>query len=275
MSRDTMFVLVIVALLLVALAATLARRITGLQSQATTRHKVVFVSYGCDKFTKSKIRLRSQVEQSRLFDAVWMYEPDDVKRIIQQKAGPDSDVMEVMNIDRGGGCWIWKPIVLQHALSRLDEGDILVYSDAGCWFEGEMKSFVTQDLEAVAADPIGISHCGTKGGEREKYIRMDVLSALVDDISGYLTANEGFEFEANRLIICKKKLSSQFVDEWAGVAFNNPRYFTDDRSSVPNHRNFMDHRHDQSIYNALAFKYGIDGKSCDLNKWLVAKRIRE
>ena len=144
------------------------------------------------------------------------------------------------------------------------------------------------DCDAVSQDIVGVSHGRTRGGRRTQYNRMDVLSSMLMDVEpmdvmnnammdvdAFFTRNDGFEFEAGRLIICKKPAAVAFIDEWAMIAHSQPRWFTDDESAITNHPDFKEHRHDQSIYNILAYKYGIVSGTCDVGAWITADRIRE
>jgi hypothetical protein len=37
----------------------------------------------------------------------------------------------ILNQNRGGGYWLWKPYIIVHMLEQLEEGDYLMYTDAG------------------------------------------------------------------------------------------------------------------------------------------------
>jgi hypothetical protein len=49
---------------------------------------------------------------------------------------PDTFVQEHIdfsrNSRRGGGYWLWKPLIVREVLSRINDGDFLFYADAGC-----------------------------------------------------------------------------------------------------------------------------------------------
>lgn len=69
------------------------------------------------------------------------------------------------------------------------------------------------------------------------------------------------------------RAARDLVDEWAAVALERPRLFTDDPSARPNPPGFHEHRHDQAIFSALMYNRGwagsTDGWSC-----LQATRLR-
>lgn len=245
----------------------------NLGSVHTMRKKTrVFVTYGCDKFEKSKRRLMQEVEDTEMFDKCFVYDKEDALLLVNQCGNPETT--KVLNMERGGGYWIWKPFVIQNALEKLTEGDILVYADAGCTLHNRPQ-LILRDMQNITKDGVGVSHCGTRGGHRNQLNRMDVMQAFTSNVGAFLEQNDGIEFEANRLLICKKETSVNFIQKWVEVACQHPMFFTDEESSVQNLSSFKDHRHDQSVYNLLAFKFDIEGNSCNIGGWLVADRRRE
>lgn len=267
-SRTETCFAIVLACVVIALTLLAIRSLPRLPSI----RRATFLTYGCDKFAKSKERILKQALATGCFDDARAAVPQDAIRILQKTGA--TEALKVMQMPRGGGYWLWKPIIIQAALSEMQEGDFLVYADAGCVVHNR-PDLVRKDFAAVLHDEVGISHCGTWGGERKRLNRMDVMQAFVGDVDSFLRHTNGTEFEANRLVFCKNQRSVAFVNEWAETAFRNPRWFTDDESTVKNHPDFVEHRHDQSIYNLLAYKHGVLGDKCNVQSWLTADRIRE
>lgn len=233
----------------------------------------IFITYGCDKYNRSKQRIEKEVKATKMFDRFRAYEPSIVKDILHSYSAKET--LEVMKLPRGGGYWIWKPIIIQDTLQSMNDGDILVYADAGCNVRNNKKEIV-KTINSILKDKYGISHCGTCGGYRVELNRMDVVKHYIEEkyIEAFFATNNGIEYEANRIIIRKCPASIKFISQWVDAAINHPDFFTDKQSSIPNHPKFKEHRHDQSIYNCLAFNFGIEGKTCDFKEWLIASRIR-
>src|SRR5689334_19513736 len=38
---------------------------------------------------------------------------------------------DILDAERGAGYWLWKPYIINKMINKLNEGDILIYSDAG------------------------------------------------------------------------------------------------------------------------------------------------
>ena len=85
--------------------------------------KKVFITYGDQKYKDSLQRIKKEAEALEIFDEIHLY---------NDKLLPDLFQEYVRQYERGGGYWLWKPYVLFDALSKVDEGDIIVYADAGC-----------------------------------------------------------------------------------------------------------------------------------------------
>jgi hypothetical protein len=57
---------------------------------------------------------------------------------------------------RGGGLWLWKSWLVMTALEGLQDGDILVYADAGCALDAAKLGRFAEYLQSVAAHSSGV-----------------------------------------------------------------------------------------------------------------------
>ena len=85
---------------------------------------VKFISYADDRMSYSLQRIGRQAKRLGIFDEVILYTPDMLPD--ELKKSP------LMQYSRGGGYWSWKPAILNETLQRADDGDIVIYVDAGC-----------------------------------------------------------------------------------------------------------------------------------------------
>ena len=83
------------------------------------------------------------------------------------------------------------------------------------------------------------------------------------------------QLEANRILVRKTAESVALVEAWAELALSRPDFFTDEPSAVPNSPDFVEHRHDQSVFNLLMHARGWTGSSCKSWGFLEATRRRE
>lgn len=228
-----------------------------------------FITYGDHRYVKSTRRIAHEAHRTGCFDTVRIYTPAFVRDLLIKENA--NDAQKVLRMERGGGYWIWKPLIIRHALRAMHDGDMLLYADAGCTMLNQPTTIRAQ-LEKMRTKTNGVSHGNALGGYRCEYHRMDVLRGMGVERTFF---NRKCEFEANRLLFVKNELSVEFVDEWATVALQRPDWFTDAPSRIPNRREFVEHRHDQTIYNCLAEKYEVKHGSCQYGRWLLATRIRE
>lgn len=150
---------------------------------------------------------------------------------------------------RGFGYWIWKPQCVLQRLEEIEENELLVYMDVGFeinaqaayrfkeYFqltlehENKMLSFSNTHTEyrwtkADLFECLGLSTCS-------KHALTTQLAA------GFFVLQNTLE---NRLLIQK----------WRDVAIlSNYHYSNDELSHAVNHKQFVEHRHDASIFSLL------------------------
>lgn len=239
----------------------------------------IFISYGNAKFTKSRKRIEKEAKATNMFTQVHVYTEKDIcNGLIDASKYPET--YKVFNeMTRLGGYALWKPFIIYDTMSRAREGDIVVYADAGCTINNNPTE-IQKTFDAINRSRTGVSHCNNTGGlrgHRRFQNRMDTMRQFLreDEVEPFLQHNNGMEFEDGRLIFRKCDFSMQFVNAFREAAIQHPWLWTDTKSAIPNLPEFSDHRHDQSIYQLLAFRYGIQGGDCDFYTWLTADRIRE
>ena len=89
-----------------------------------TQH-LVHVTFGTDEFSQALERLRRSARRFSIRDVriYGLNHPAVVK-------AADENPM-IMKQTRGAGYWLWKPYILLDTLRTVEEGTIVVYSDAG------------------------------------------------------------------------------------------------------------------------------------------------
>ena len=83
--------------------------------------KKYFISYGNELYHNSLIRLKEEAESLNIFDKVIIYTEEDLPEEIKNH--------ELSKYNRGGGYWLWKPYFVWLTLSKVQPGDIVIYSD--------------------------------------------------------------------------------------------------------------------------------------------------
>ena len=95
------------------------------QIKVNTESTVHFRTYGTKEYAWTMDRIVQEALETRWFASVKAMGPDDLT------AGFKDKFEEILEQPRGGGYWIWKYDVIEQALQTMDEGEFLVYLDAG------------------------------------------------------------------------------------------------------------------------------------------------
>lgn len=154
---------------------------------------------------------------------------------------------------RGAGYWLWKPYVILKRLNELPDGDVLCYCDSAYRFLSDARNIVDEWLKDG-----DIGACYNKPNEacqewtERKFTKHDAFELMRvpsgderERIKSTIQAWAGF------VLLRKSETSMAFVKEWLHHA-QNAQIITDRRSIMGDEDpQFIDNRHDQSIYSIL------------------------
>lgn len=212
--------------------------------------KIHFISYGNDRFKKSKERIKQEAIDFGEFDSVEVFGPEDLDEDFQK------EYTDVLSAQRGGGYWIWKPQIIKQKLDKIDKGDLLLYLDSGSTINPKGKKRFFEYIDLINKSDYGL---------------------LVHPQPVYpeyaWTTNQIFDF-FNVNIKSEIPLSPQLI---AGVVFmknckhvniiyqtclnalkSDRNLFTDHYNDFSHHEGFIENRHDQSIFSVVCKKYGAE-----------------
>jgi len=202
--------------------------------------KNIFFSYGSGRYKAALNRILNEANSTGVFDEIIGFGPEDIDPEYR-KAHSD-----ILNATRGGGYWLWKPYFLHKLFSRIEFGDVIMYADAGCEFFDSPQVYV--DL----ARRHGFVGFRMIHPHRE-YTKGDIFRALDMDMEVY--GNEG-QLIATIWLFQKNSLNERFIDDWLRFS-EDAQLITDAPSIAPNNADFVDNRHDQSIFGLLVIKYNL------------------
>lgn len=157
----------------------------------------------------------------------------------------------ILDQPRGNGYWIWKPFIILEMMKELEEGDIVLYSDAAV----EVISDLT-DIFNLASEKkrilfqIGGGHLNKTFTKRDTFVLMGLDEKKYWD-SVMITASYHL-WEKNEENI-------SFLKQYQ-LYLRDPRIVTDDPNmcGIPNILGFRDHRHDQSVLSLMAVRDNIE-----------------
>ena len=198
------------------------------------------------QYTRSVTELCEEARTSGYFDTVTPY---------TQSVLPDEHIAFVQRNRRGYGYWLWKPIVLLETMRRANEGDVVIYADAGCAIQthDDARKHFAEWIEAVKTHPTHrISFQMTH--QEETWTKADVFRAMDCESEEYTHTGQ---HSASIQIYQVNSDNRAFLQELLRyMCMENYRLSTDAPSKLPNSKSFQEHRHDQSIRSLLCKKYG-------------------
>lgn len=169
----------------------------------------------------------------------------------------------IFDSKRGAECyWIFKPYFCSQAIDQCQDGDLLIYSDAGVEWIAPVRKIIEVMDEDVFLFTNGFTHI--------EWCKADVLEAINSEMfydgwaEGGSTLNYGdqnipyYRFKQVQASVIFFKVNQQtrnFIKEWL-LYCQMPGFIDDGPSKLPNFPTFAEHRHDQAILTCLQIKYG-------------------
>ncbi len=172
---------------------------------------------------------------------------------------------------RGFAYWTWKPYLIERELLKLEEGDLLVYSDVGNHFTpkaGRVAEYAT--IARAMATPI-ISPVLSGNFLERSWTKREVLRRFgVEDNGAILDTPQR---EANFLVIVNNQKARHFIRMWNETHERRMDLF-DDSKTLTQDAAFVDHRHDQSVFSILSKLHGVTTIPPEIDDFVLRLRDR-
>jgi glycosyltransferase involved in cell wall biosynthesis len=203
--------------------------------------RVVACSFGTAEYANSMDVLRHSALTLGGADNVVLYDHSHplLERLGQQ-------LPEFKDKKRGFMLWMWKPFIIQQTLSMVQEGDVVVYCDAGMSFNKSIRPY----LKMLEARDILLFRLGgyLEENYRNKFwTKQDCFNAMDCNEKEF---QECYQLNAAVQVYKKTPKTMQFIESYCGFCANIE--VMDDVYRSPNRPGFIDHRHDQSVLTNLA-----------------------
>ena len=213
---------------------------------------LVFLTFASSNMSYK--RIKNEAIESKLFDKVIAYDehdlPEDFQQIMKNRISEYGM--------KGYAYWSWKPYIIKQTLEEMNDGDILLYMDAGSTLNinddsiGNFNNFINQSIENKLGyyRTIGIT----------KYYSTRKLISVVENYYNYSFKDEELmvkEIQASTIVLPKNKTSMAIVNDWNYIAQNNFDTITDIYNNADNGDEFIRNQHDQSLLSLILIKYKI------------------
>lgn len=216
-----------------------------------------FVTFASNDMRLALERIGRQAEKMGVFDQILTLDeaaldPDFKKRF--------SDTLQAGI--RGYGYWVWKPQVVLQAMGAMNNGDTLLYADAGCHLNvggrerlEDYFSMLTDDqpLLIFQNDPedrvfrqINPNIGNWPNGD---WCKGDLIDYL--DMRDRKDVLEAQTYYATTFAMRKTPQTLALSKKWLSVIEHDLALVDDSPSKAPNLPGFIEHRHDQAIFSLL------------------------
>ena len=204
--------------------------------------KKYIITYGDEKCKSARMRFVQNALNLNIFDEVIGYSENDISSELQRSS--------IINEKRGGGLWSWKPDVILTTLNKMQDGDYLVYCDAGCtlYNSKEWNHYwkILENHDIIA---------------QRIYQRTDKWTRrnIIDYFSASIPRKweKCYQHLATVIILKVSPLTRFFVKEWRNLMIEHPEMVEDVIVKEKGYESdcFIENRHDQAIYSAMIYNY--------------------
>ena len=235
----------------------------------TNEYNIHFITYGDSNFEKSKKRILNEAKEFNEFKTIKGYCPEDLPEDFKEK------YKDILSMSRGGGYWIWRPIIIEDAINNINDNEYLVYLDAGCTINkhGKTRFFEYIDKLENSENHYGIlsfqmTNTNGKGDiQKEKWWTTSNIFEYFG-VKPDSDIGESGQYLGGVLIMKKNKHLLEYLDKFKKCILENPLLCTDKYNKDNQHEGFKDNRHEQSMTSILRKIHGsevIDGDE----SWIV------
>lgn len=210
--------------------------------------KNVFLSYGTPSFFAARDALCASAKAVG-FDAVRACGPDDLDPKFAQANA------ELLSRPRGGGYWVWKPQIILQELQKLGPDDVLVYCDAGRYNYYDLNLFPATLLNRARQNEMILNATVPQHGALSKWTKRDCLILLDMDRPDIISRPQ---VQACWSFWTPTANAFNFLQLWRDACCDS-RIVSDQPNEMGllNYPDFIDHRHDQSAFTLLIYKYSM------------------
>ena len=190
------------------------------------------ISYATGRFKRSqKILEVKSMEHGA--DQVTSYGPNDIEKSFVQKN------TKILSNPRGGGLWLWKPHLILKALLESNEGDVVLYCDAGMYPISDLTPLfeLAQEKEIVLFQ---VHNKKVKDWTNPRCIELMACSEKILELEQVCGAPQVYKRCEKNIFFLKNLISHCENYELINDFGNN------------------NHRHDQSILSILAHQRNIE-----------------
>ena len=209
------------------------------------------ISFADSRMKGALNRLRNQAIQMNFFDEIHLLTENDLNADFKEQY---KTILSPRV--RGYGYWLWKPAIIKQYLDKLMPDDELYYVDAGCHFNPNGRKRLLEYADVVRTSSQGVvAFALEKNCSERAFTKMDLMIHLNVQDSSEIT-DKG-QICATHIFCKKSPECTTFIDEWLNIC-STLHFIDDSPSEAENFPEFIEHRHDQSVFSILCKLHKID-----------------
>ena len=158
---------------------------------------------------------------------------------------------------RGFGYWFWKPRLIQQTMSRVADGELILYVDGGCRL-GLVGNSITHLADRLQTSQNKYFMAVPFPNHEYVFSKADLIDAIQLPSHKKESILESHQLQAGIMLIHVSPESRKIVSQWVDIMHPDRFHLFDDTPSViPNHPDFVENRHDQSVFSLLMKKHEV------------------
>lgn len=197
---------------------------------------IYIINYANEKFKSHQKRLTKSIKKIDKKYIVLEYGPESIDENFAVK------YEDILSEEKGGGYWLWKPYLIKKTLEESNDNDYIFYCDSGAFVINKLELLVN-DLNKANQDIMGfeLPLIESQWTKKEAFINLGC------DNDAFYNSNQ---ILASFILIKNTEESRAFFNEYLNCCCNKENLI-DKKNENLQSSDFIDHRHDQSIFSLL------------------------
>ena len=228
-------------------------------------------SFASPDLTRSKKRFIHQAKKMSIYKRIKVFGINDLSI---SKRKQIRNLIKVNNRLYGYGCW--KAEVIKKFLKNVPKNSIVQYSDIGCHLNENGLKRLKQYIEICDKKKILTFRYNVPKKKKKlfknmkfqeyfeyQYTKMDLIKYLINKNRKKIMNSE--QIWSGSIFLKKSYFTFNLINEWKKILKEN-NLINDSESLSKNHKNFIEHRHDQSAFSLICKKknvYSISAVECE------------
>jgi len=242
--------------------------------------KIYLCSFASPDLNLSVNRFKNQAKLLNFYENIKVYGSKDLSEKIKSRIKSFNYPVKKMRL-YGYACW--KPYIIKKYFDELPNQAILQYSDIGCHFNykgiDRLKDYIElckKENALVFQYRIPDWHKKYENFKFQEYFEYEYTKAETLNYMGVekdLKIINSQQIWSGCFFIKKNDFGEKILSEWLSLSGVDD-IISDNTSKIDNHKNFKEHRHDQSIFSIICKKNNIFSLSASECEWAESQNER-